>query len=113
MALVLPVLVMILGGLLDFGNYYAHQLVLTNAARDGARLAAMKADSAVVNARVKDAASAAPVSGNVVVAAGTCAAAGTAVKVSVTLVQPFSWMVLKAFSIPTPVPKGEATMTCA
>ena len=41
MALVLPVLIILLGGILDFGWLYYNKIALTNAAREGARYAAI------------------------------------------------------------------------
>lgn len=37
MALVLPVLILVLGGIIDFGRLFYTQIMLTNAAREGAR----------------------------------------------------------------------------
>jgi Flp pilus assembly protein TadG len=37
MALVLPVLLLLIGGIVDFGRAYFTQIMLTNAAREGAR----------------------------------------------------------------------------
>lgn len=41
MALVLPILLILVGGILDFGWLFYNQLALTNAAREGARYAAL------------------------------------------------------------------------
>ena len=41
MALVLPILLILLGGIIDFGWLFYNQLALTNAAREGARYAAI------------------------------------------------------------------------
>ena len=46
-ALVLPVLVMILMGIIDFGMVTNAQAIVANAARDGARAASMGANSSV------------------------------------------------------------------
>ena len=43
MALVLPVLLLVIGGIIDFGRMYMGEILVTNAARDGARMAATKA----------------------------------------------------------------------
>lgn len=56
LALVLPVLVLILFGIMEFGRLFSAYLVVTNAAREGARLAAVGADDAAIVARVRDAA---------------------------------------------------------
>ena len=39
MALVLPILLLLIGGIMDFGWLFYHQLSLANAAREGARYA--------------------------------------------------------------------------
>jgi Flp pilus assembly protein TadG len=43
-ALLLPVLLLILGGMIDFGLVYHEQLVMTAAAREGARVAVVNGD---------------------------------------------------------------------
>src|SRR6478735_6148570 len=47
MALVLPVLLLFIGGIVDFGRAYFTQVVLANAAREGARAAVVGADPIV------------------------------------------------------------------
>ena len=42
-ALVLPVLLLVFGGIIDFGLLLQRQQVVTNAAREGARLAVLPA----------------------------------------------------------------------
>jgi hypothetical protein len=51
-ALVLPLLLLVLGGIVDFGMLLQRQQVVTNAAREGARLAAVGYGAADVQARV-------------------------------------------------------------
>ncbi len=41
MAIVLPLLLLVVGGLVDFGRAYYINVVITNAAREGARMVAM------------------------------------------------------------------------
>ena len=58
-ALILPLLLLVVGGTIDFGRLYYQQVMLTNAARDGARLASMGAGvypSDVVEDRIEAAA---------------------------------------------------------
>lgn len=43
-ALLLPVLLLIIGGMIDFGFVYHEQLVMTAAAREGARVAVVNGD---------------------------------------------------------------------
>jgi Flp pilus assembly protein TadG len=55
-ALVLPVLLLILFGIIDFGRALNAQISLTGAARDGARIAALGGSNAAVQAQVAAAA---------------------------------------------------------
>ena len=43
-ALLLPILVILLGGIVDYGRYFFAQIQLANAAREGARAAIVQAD---------------------------------------------------------------------
>lgn len=56
LALVLPVLLLILFGIMEFGRVFSAYLVITNAAREGARLAAVGADDTAIVQRVIEAA---------------------------------------------------------
>ncbi|MEW6446535.1 MAG: TadE/TadG family type IV pilus assembly protein [Bacillota bacterium] len=56
LALVLPVLLLILFGIMEFGRVFSAYLVITNAAREGARLAAVGGDDTAVVQRVVEAA---------------------------------------------------------
>ena len=69
-ALVLPVLLLILFGVIDFGRALNAQIELTGAARDGARLAALGYSNAAVQARVV--AAAPTLSGVTVTVAANC-----------------------------------------
>jgi Flp pilus assembly protein TadG len=55
-ALVLPVLLLIVFGIIDFGRALNAQITLTGAAREGARLAALGYPDAAIQARVAAAA---------------------------------------------------------
>ncbi|HET8614524.1 MAG TPA: TadE/TadG family type IV pilus assembly protein [Actinomycetales bacterium] len=68
-ALVLPVLLMLVFGIIDFGRAYNAKISLTQAAREGARARALGADTAATASRVQLAAG--MVSGSVVVDAGS------------------------------------------
>lgn len=46
MALVLPILLLLIGGIMDFGWLFYNQLALTNAAREGARYAVIHYNTA-------------------------------------------------------------------
>jgi Flp pilus assembly protein TadG len=119
MAIVLPLLLLLIGGLIDFGRLFYDRALLTNAARDGVRLASIQQDSTtVVVPRTKSAA--APRSVNVAVSADptTCLAPST-ISVTVTPATPFKWTMLDVIpslvggTVPAPSIKGEATMSCA
>lgn len=100
-ALVLPVLLLVLFGIIDFGRLYFTQITLTDAAREGVRVLALEGASgsgytsaqAVADAksRVQDAA--AGVDGTVTVTTGTC-----------TDGQPVTVTATTDFSFLTPLP---------
>jgi Flp pilus assembly protein TadG len=107
MAVVLPLLLLMLGGIVDFGRAFYTEVSLTNAARDGVRLAAIQnadaVDRAERAAQPLDATAAAP---------ATCTS-GNDVTMTVTLKTPFQWTLLAAIpGLPTPSLEGKATMTC-
>ena len=111
-AIILPLLLMVVGGAIDFGRLYYQQAVLTNAARDGARLASMGASytTAQIQTRVTEAALPLQVNTPTV---GTCGAAGTGVTVTVTPQTPFDWTLLNILpGLTQPSLQGQATMTC-
>ena len=51
-SLILPVFLLLLFGLVDFGRGYYTWLVVTNAAREGARAAAVQSDNATIDAKL-------------------------------------------------------------
>jgi len=55
LALVLPVLVLILFGILEFGRIFHSYIVITNAAREGARLGALGKSDEEIIARIREA----------------------------------------------------------
>jgi Flp pilus assembly protein TadG len=118
MAIVLPMLLLVIGGIVDFGRAFFTQVVITNAAREGARAAVVNAN---VQVRTQSAAYGAaivtPV--NVTYSSGnTDCSGGGSVTVSVTT-QPFTWYLLgPALSLvgasgvlPSPLTTS-ATMEC-
>jgi Flp pilus assembly protein TadG len=56
-ALVLPVLLVVLLGIIDYGYVFFVRLNMTNAAREGARVGVVQADPAVARTRATEAAS--------------------------------------------------------
>lgn len=67
-ALVLPVLLLLLLGIIEFGMLMMHQLTLMQAAREGVRLAAVRAPVASVTQRILNSSTSLPNQGEMVVA---------------------------------------------
>jgi Flp pilus assembly protein TadG len=67
---VLPILLVLVFGIVDFGRAYNAKISLTQAAREGARVRALGGDAAATTARVQQAAGFLPAA-SVSVAAGT------------------------------------------
>ncbi len=90
-ALVLPVLLLIVFGIIDFGRLLNAQIELTGAARDGARLAALGYPTAEVQARV--AAAAPDLSGITTTVAASCPpGAGPTADAQVDVSYPFTFI---------------------
>lgn len=97
-ALVLPILVMLLLGIVEYGMIFGDQLALTHAAREGARLAAVgKFDAATVISRAY------PVTPTVTTSPNPVSSAKRGDPVKVTLTYAYDWTVL-------PIP-GTITLT--
>ena len=90
-ALVLPVLLLIVFGIIDFGRALNAQIELTGAAREGVRLAALGYPDAAIQARV--AAGAPELSGVTVTVAASCApGAGPAADAQVDVSYSFTFI---------------------
>lgn len=50
--MILPILLILLFGLIDFGRAFYTWMIVTNAAREGARIAAVQANQSAVQARI-------------------------------------------------------------
>lgn len=101
-AMTLPVLLLVTVGIMEFGRAYQTQQVLTNAAREGARVAVLPVQPAgAVEARVAAYLSAGqignPASATVTVTATTISLGGTTTVSGskVTVTYPYTFMVLK------------------
>lgn len=115
LAIVLPLLLLFIGGIVDFGRYFYTEIQLTNAAREGAR-AAVVSDASVAS-RITAAAPGVP--GMVIdPASPACAGAGT--EVTVTVTDPdFEWILLEpamamvgGSATSLPEAKSTAVMRC-
>jgi len=90
-ALVLPLLLLIVFGIIDFGRALNAQITLTQAAREGVRLAALGYSDAVVDARAQ--AAAPQLSGVAVTVAASCLpGAGPAADAQVNVTYSFSFV---------------------
>lgn len=94
LAIVLPVLLLVVGGIIDFGRMFAAQMQVTQAAREGARMVALNYSAADVSTRVNNAAVGLTVSTAIQTA---CPAAGTTITTQASQVRvenSFSFMIL-------------------
>jgi Flp pilus assembly protein TadG len=90
-ALVLPVLLLIVFGIVDFGRALNAQITLTGAAREGVRLAALGYSDAAIQSRV--AAAAPDLSGITVTVVASCPpGAGPAADAQVDVSYPFKFI---------------------
>lgn len=94
-ALVLPFLVLLLLGIVEFGMMFGDQLALTHAAREGARLASVgKYDAATVIARAY------PVTPTITTVPNPVSAAKRGESVTVTLAYEYDWTFLNFPELP-------------
>jgi Flp pilus assembly protein TadG len=56
LALILPVIILLLFGILEFGRIFYSYIVITNAAREGARIGAVGSPNSVIIQRIREAA---------------------------------------------------------
>ena len=97
MALVLPLLILLVGGIIDFGRAFMTQVVVTNAAREGTRVAVVTKDATQlgnVTVRAQAAADLNPLASATVGVNPAAACTGTDPTVTVTVSAPFKWFFL-------------------
>jgi Flp pilus assembly protein TadG len=98
MALVLPFLVMLIFGIVDLGRAFMTEILLTNAAREGSRVAQLTRDAADlgnVTTRAQAAAELDPTtSATVTIAPSTGCTAAATTEVTVTVSTSFNWLFL-------------------
>lgn len=118
MAIVLPLLILLLGGIVDFGRAFMREVILTNAAREGARVAQLTADPAQIpniTTRAKAAADIDPTATITVTVTNdvgdATACTGTATQVTVLVSAPFDWTFLKPLSLPSSL-SGKSVLGC-
>lgn len=113
-ALIVPVLLLLIGGIIDFGRAYYQEIQLSNAARDGARLASLGtaySTSQIQGQVILAAKPLAVVNAGVTVTA--CGGAGGTATVTVDPQTKFAWTVLQIVpGLTPPTTQGKASMTC-
>lgn len=123
MAIVLPMLLLVLGGIVDLGRALYGQVILTNAAREGARALSLGAADAETRARQSMTGFSPLVADSttgVSFASTPCPGGnGTMIITVASGATGFRWYMLDTVprlfgaTIPTPTLKGEASMRCA
>jgi Flp pilus assembly protein TadG len=91
-ALLLPVLLLLIFGIIDFGRAINDQITLTQAAREGARLAALGYSTSAVTTRAQSAATGLSPVPTVTVTTACPTGAGTGVDAVVKLTYTFSFV---------------------
>ena len=114
-ALILPVLILLIGGIVDFGRAMYTEVMLTNASREGARTAIIN-EATLSDVRTR--ASAAPPAITVTTNATMCGGAGSST--TVTSSTPFNWVILgpalRMFNADSALPNSfssQAVMRCS
>jgi Flp pilus assembly protein TadG len=122
--LILPVLLLIIGGIVDFGLMYYKQILLANAARDGVRQVVVNQATggwtgAQIAGRVQQAANPLQINSPSLKRNGTatttwyCQVSGDSMTITVTPLTPYDYTILKFVpGLPKPSLTGTATMTC-
>lgn len=107
-ALVLPILLMLVIGIVEFGRAYYVQTTLSGAAREGVRVMALKDDASAATSTVQSyAVDLGVTSGQVAVSPGSCTAGSN---VTVTVTYPMTY--LTGFFGSTLTLTGKGTMRC-
>ena len=117
MALVLPILLLVIGGLVDLGRALYLNTVASAGAREGARMVAMGYSTAAATTRVDQAAILPGTGLTRTTTYTTCPSASDTATATVT-VNGFSWMVLNVVpsffggSVPVPTISATGSMRC-
>ena len=114
LAIIMPLLLLVIAGIVDFGRFFMTEIQLTNAAREGARVAVIGESANNVRARIT---AAAPVVDGLSItspAAGPArvCAVGSNADATVVVSGTFKWILLdpamKMFGASSALPKAEA-----
>ncbi len=108
-ALVLPILVMLLFGIIDFGRIFHTYLAIDHASREAARTASIgENDAAIVSTAVASAASIHLTAGQVAVSPGGSKASGS--DVTVTITYPISFLTPIVSNLTGPITLSSSTV---
>jgi len=118
-AILLPLVLLIIGGIVDFGRFFFAKIELTNAAREGARAAVVTTGTPTPGPTERVITALPGVAAPTIAINPICATAGSTATVTVSVSAPFEWMVLKpamnlvggAGALP-PSAGGKAAMRC-
>jgi hypothetical protein len=116
MAIMLPLLLLVIGGLIDFGRLFFMEAVFANAARDGARMAALGYTNTQIQTRIEQAT---PGTGGFTFTRTTCPVSPVPTDFAKVVVSPtpaFKWLMLDGIpgvSVPVPTISAEGTMRCS
>ncbi|GAA6527561.1 TadE/TadG family type IV pilus assembly protein [Intrasporangium sp. DVR] len=118
-AILLPVVLLIIGGIVDFGRFFFAKIELTNAAREGARAAVVTTGTPTPGPTDRVLAALPGVPAPSIAIAPICSTAGSTATVTVSVSASFDWMVLKpamnivgaGAALPATV-GGKAAMRC-
>ena len=119
MAIILPVLLLVIGGIVDFGRAFYYSVVTTSAAREGARMLALGYTTTQADARVT-AAMPGPMTYTRTPAAAVCPNAAETATYSITITNgaaanQFHWLVLSLLpqrAVPVPTIRATGSMRC-
>ena len=107
-ALVLPLLMLILFGIIEFGLALYRQAILTNASREGARLGIVLSvppiTTAAINTRIDTYLTAAGIPPGTVTPRNIVLGTGTGTPVTVSLTLPYTFVSLPGFTSGTVIP---------
>lgn len=118
-AILLPLVLLIIGGIVDFGRFFFAKIELTNAAREGARAAVVTTGTPTPGPTERVLTALPGVATPSIWISPVCATAGSTATVTVSVSSSFEWMVLEpamnlvggGASLP-PTVGGKAAMRC-
>jgi Flp pilus assembly protein TadG len=95
-AIIFPLLFLVIAGIIDFGRYFFTSIQVTNAAREGVRMAVVlpnpqPSDMTIITQRALNAAAGVP---SVTVSAPATCAAGSNANATVQVQAPFNWIIM-------------------